>query len=149
MRTDHRWAITSYIPGSPMWDPRWPESGAVERTSTVDTLARPQLITVQELPARHPDHLHFQEGARWVILAIADSDLQSTDGIVQFRRGEVLFNGDPRDAGAFLRSHGLPVPSSYGEVVDARDWGSARVGARGVALGGFEATLHGGDSALA
>jgi hypothetical protein len=147
--TDRHLAITSYLAGTENWDPRWPVSGIAERASTIDRLPDPREITVQDLPARHPHRLFFEARARWVVLEIAAADHVSADGIVEFVRGEVLFNGPVAAALDFLRSQGSPVPSSCSEVLDVRDWGSGSVGDSAIALGGYEAKVSAGVNSLA
>ena len=146
---DRHLAITHYIPGTSEWDPHWPTAGIAERASTIDRLPDPREITVQDLPVRHPLRLDFEKKARWVVLEIAAADHVSVDGLVECVRGEVLFNGPVAEALDFLRSQGVPAPSSYGEVVDARDWGSADVGSYAIVVGGHEAKLSAGDESVA
>jgi hypothetical protein len=142
------YAISSFCPDDRIWGFHWPSAGPAEREAVLKDMPKLELFKVLSLPCRHPAHVHWQSWARWVVLEIQKADFSQQDGVVDFRRGVVLFNGPPRQACAFLRQQGLPVPSSL-QVQVAGDWETAWVGEDGVAIGGWDAVAQAGDAGVA
>jgi hypothetical protein len=108
----------------------------------------PSLFKVLSLTGQHPGHLHWQSGACWVVLEIDDRDFVEQDGFVEFRQGLVLFNGPVQQACDFLKSRGLPVPSSLSVQV-AGDWTTVTTGDDGLAIAGWDSIARAGDHGLA
>src|ERR1700730_3327310 len=103
-------AISSFVPDARYWCFHWPSEGLAERGQVLQGMPDLSLFKVLSLPCRHPAHVHWQALARWVILEIDQEDFMERDGFIDFHRGVVLFNGPPREACAFLRQRGFPVP---------------------------------------
>jgi hypothetical protein len=121
--------LASYIPPDP---PGRPKSGIVERNQ----LTAANEVKVLALPCQHPRDLHWQAHAHWVVLQIEPADFEDFAGFVRFRKGQVLFNGPPRDAHAFLQSHDLPAPCSLEPIRIGRDWENVLLGNNAIAIAG-------------
>jgi hypothetical protein len=140
------YAVSSFVSDAAY---HWPIAGAVERDDVLRGMRDRSNFTVLSLPCRQPQSLHWQAHARWAVLEIDDSDFAEQDGVVDFRRGVVLFNGPPPEACQFIRGLGLPVPSSLGEVRLGDNWEDVRAGDYGVAIGGWDVTASAGRCGFA
>jgi hypothetical protein len=69
--------------------------------------------------------------------------------VVRFSSGNVLFNGPPRDAHAYLRSQRLPAPFSLDPVLVGRDWENIRLGEGGIAIAGQDTDAQVGAHGVA
>ena len=128
-------ALASYIPPGP---PGWPDAGIVERNQLMVS----DEIKVLALPCQHSKHLHWQAHAHWVVLQIEPADYEEEGGFVRFRKGQVLFNGSPREAHAFLKRHDLPAPCSLEPLQVGHDWENVSLGEYGIAIAGQDADAN-------
>ncbi len=144
-----RHAVSSYVPGSKYHGYHWPQRGRIDQATVVEGMPDTTWFKVLALPCRHPGHLHWGSNALWAVVAIDEADYVENDGFVNFRAGEVVFTGQPREACGFLREQGLPVPSHVVEVNVAGDWAEALVGEYSVAVAGNEGRAIAGGHSLA
>src|SRR4051794_17504889 len=112
-----RYAVSSFVPEAAYWCFHWVDRGPADRDTVLAGMPDPSLLKVHPLPCQHSAALHFQDHAKWVVLEIDPPDYVEQEGLVDFRKGSVIFTGSPREACEFLRELGLPVPSSVPVVV--------------------------------
>ena len=142
------YAVSSYFPGAPGQDWSWPESGTADRAQVIGAKTEVEFFTVLSVPVQQPAHLHWHPDAHWVVLDIHDYLYKEENGFVEFEKGEVIFNGSPKDACAFLKSKGLEVPRSK-IVKVAPDWEDVETDRLGMAVAGTEGNATSGDYGIA
>src|SRR5438105_2939988 len=92
--------LTSYIPPG---FPNWPETGPVDWESVTAGMPDPKSLKVYLLPCQVKEPIFWQSHAHWVVLEVSSDDYEEGGGCIRFRRGQVLFNGPPQEARAYLR----------------------------------------------
>lgn len=147
--TMKRVAVVSYMPGHAYSDAHWPKAGLATRRSTLDTMCEGHHVKVLPLPVRKGGHLHWQQGAHWVVLEIEADVYEERDGFVTFHRGQVVFHGLAPEAREYIRERGLPVPSALPFPVVVADWARGEVGDDAVILGASGTQVRAGRYSLA
>jgi hypothetical protein len=140
-----RYAIASTMPGS-RYDFNWPASGEATIEKVVEGVPDPSKLLVFELRTAHLG-LHHQINAKWVVLELDEDAQPDRRGVIDFKRGQVLFNGPWKDATDFLRSRGLPVPrSEIREIRTGCDGESFTLGDHSVGIGSTASSITAGHA---
>lgn len=127
----------------------WPESGVTTREDVIRGMPNLDDFNVLSLPCQHPERLHWQDFSRWVVLEIDEKDCVEKAGQIQFKNGNVIFNGSPREACKFLKEREFPVPCSLKEVKVGGDWESVSTGKSGISIAGWHSKSEAGDNGFA
>jgi len=138
------YAVSSYFPKAPGQDWSWPESGTVERANVIGAKTDTEFFAVLSVPVQHPAHLHWHPESKWVVLTIDDALYKEEDGFVEFEKGEVIFNGHPKEACEFIKEKNLPVPRSKIVKVGG-DWEDVEAPRIGMAVAGIDGRAVAGD----
>ena len=93
--------------------------------------------------------VHWDEGAKWLVVSVDESGIIDLGGKVKYRSGEVVFCGDSKTAAQYVSDNGGFGRRIIAGAATAGDDGTATAGARGTATAGARGTATAGDDGTA
>ena len=81
---------------------------------------------------------------RWLVVAVPADEIIDLVGKVGFRRGEVVFCGDRKEATDYLIAHGASGKAVIGATVSSGDYGTSNSGYHGTSTSGDHGTSTSG-----